>query len=478
MKKSKNIFIKFFIITFFFIGCASRYDAEKMYWHINKKYSNIMVNLSKVSEKEFNKMITDYKKVIESFPSWEQSSYIQFTIGQMYVARNDFKNAKEELAKVYINYPDEKEIGAKAMFYIGLLYEREENFKDAVKQIKQTIEKYKKTSTGLQIPVYLIKYYVDKNMKEESEKAYEDAIHNYMNLIEENPNDKVVPILQDMIINASSQMLKWDNAVNLLTIIYEKYPKSEFAPLAIYKKAIIYRDMLRMPQESMLLFTKIIHEYPKSKLGSSSQFELGNISILSGNYEKARKDFNKILEQYKKETSLCAAAQLSIAATYEKANKWENALLEYKKTENFYPDTIEALQVPILIARHYEQLGQKNEMNNAIKEGIKKYNDIINSKTKKNLVIASYESLSILFTMQQKWNEALSSLITLREKYSEDIDTAPALFRIGLIYHEGLNDIPKAIETYNKFLAKYPEHSFSQHVHDLLNKIQNIEKNK
>lgn len=265
------------------IGCGGYYYAEKTYWHVNRKHGETIRTPAEATEKEFHQTINALKKVVSGYPAWKKSAEIQFRIGEMYIARKDFDNARKELMEVVMNFPEQQELCAHAQFLIGSLFEKQGDWKEALHNYEELIERYPNTTVGLQVPLYIAHYYQRHNLKKESERTYADATHKYTNLIEKNPYSKLVPVIQYFVTLAYGRQEKWNELVDTLQRMVDKYPDAEVAPVTLYRMAAIYRDVLHNPDKAKDLYNKIILKYPNSRLQKDAQLQLANISILQSN---------------------------------------------------------------------------------------------------------------------------------------------------------------------------------------------------
>lgn len=106
---------------------------------------------------------------------------------------------------------------------------------------------------------------------------------------------------------------------------------------------------------------------------------------------------------------------------------------------------------------------QANSSPGDIKEGFNKlitaYENFL-SDEKNTLDADGYFKVAELYESVGQYNKTIQMLETLRTKHANTERAADALFKIGFIYHNNLNDLAKAEDTYRKFINKYPEHHF------------------
>lgn len=455
----------------FVIGCGGSYNAEKMHWHVNKTHGKIIKNPAEANEQEFNDTVKSLREIVKKYPAWNYSAEIQFHIGRLYASRKKFDNARKELMKVIMNFPEKSELCARSRFFIGGLYERQGDWEKALSDYEQVTERYPNTYVGIQCPLYIADYYRKHNMKEESEKAYTMAIRRYNSIIEINPYSKQVPVVHELIMLAYGRQGKWNELINSLQRFADKYPKTEAAPAALYMIASVYRNIFKKPDKAEEIYRRITSVYPENNIGKNAQFEIVNLSILKGDMETAEKEFKKIQEEYPDDVAINTAAQFAIAAGYEKTGNWDYALREYKKLQNEYPETVEALKVPIVIAHHYQKTEQVSKAEEAFNEAIAVYKVIIQNKSEKEITVVARELTAKVYVMQKRWNNAIKELSLLRKKYPGDPRAALVLFKMAGIYKTELKDSARAFDTYSKFLKEYPDHELAEAARNSLDNL-------
>ena len=122
----------------------------------------------------------------------------------------------------------------------------------------------------------------------------------------------------------------------------------------------------------------------------------------------------RIIEKYPNETNLCAAAQLTLASTYETEGTWERALVEYRWVQENHPLTIQGLYVPVYIADYYRRKGKANLAEISVKEAMAHYHRFIKKHPKTVLAATAQEFIIHCLSVQEKWPEAAEAATSLR----------------------------------------------------------------
>lgn len=109
-----------------------------------------------------------------------------------------------------------------------------------------------------------------------------------------------------------------ENAIAQFEDFLKKYPKSQFAPNAIYWIGEARLEQGRF-EEAVLLFDRVIKEYPGSKKELSAQFKQGQAFEKMGDTKSAKIIFQKIVKNFPHTVHgrLAAARLKSITASSE-----------------------------------------------------------------------------------------------------------------------------------------------------------------
>ncbi len=201
-------------------------------------------------------------------------------------------------------------------------------------------------------------------------------------------------------------------------------------------------------------FREITIRYPMWPNSPRAQFHIAQLYAVQNNLPQARAEFEVILKEYPTNADICATALFTIGVIYEKENNWEKTKESFNKLVSDYPNTYSAYQVPLYMAQYYKNKGQAAEA--AYAAALEKYQNIIKGNPKTFGAVVAVDFLVACYADQQKWNEAVAYLESLVNDYSDTALAPKALFTIGLIYQNQLNEPQKALEYYRKLIDKYP----------------------
>ena len=260
------------------------------------------------------------------------------------------------------------------------------------------------------------------------------------------------------------------------------YPNSE----AGYE-AYLHTGRIRLYRQDDLpgaekYFNLVIEKSPYSKYGAAAYAELGKISLLNGNLDQAEKNYLKISENNRlpKESRNYALFQLSkinfYKGNFEKARKILEPIFNDLK-DNSANDAIEFSFIlntslkdsaNLVIFSSAEFLAEQQKF----KEASDKYK-IIASNPQAFLL----RGISMLREAQMElalnnYDKSLNLLRQIADEGEKNIYADKALYLIGKIYQFSLNEINKAVESYEKLLEKFPNSLYLDEVRDEIIKLR------
>ncbi len=285
MAKRKLIFISI-ILFLFSAGCSGgEYSAEKLYWKATKKYNHLLKNLEQVKASDFQKVIIDYREVIGRFPRWRNTPKAYFNISRLYVLQKQYSQARTELEKLKENFSKMPDICANAEFTIGLIYEGEDRWDEALKHFKIVEDEYPQTYSAFQVPLHIMRHYKRMGETEKENEAYHKALSKYKAIIEQNPNTMGALAILDFVITVYAEKDKKDEVLAYLDGLIEKYSNSAIKAKALLSKSLIYYKLGQV-EESINSLEMLISDFPDSDLAKMAQEQINKIKEKKENESK------------------------------------------------------------------------------------------------------------------------------------------------------------------------------------------------
>ncbi len=269
----------FLCAVFLFAAClggcdSTRYSAEKRFWHASRDYNKLLKSQDTASAVDYQRVIDKFREITIRYPMWPNSAQAQFNIAQLYAMQGNMAKGKDEFYVILKDYPENKDMCARALFMIALAYEMGDDWPKALEELNRITVDYPETGIALQVPVHIAEYYKIKGKNEEASAAYSAAIEKYRNVISKEPNTYAALAAVDFIVSCYADQEKWNDAVDYLGSLASSYEDLVLAPKALFVEAAIYEQKLNMPDKAEINYKKIIEKYGNTPFAKPAKDQL------------------------------------------------------------------------------------------------------------------------------------------------------------------------------------------------------------
>ncbi len=217
-------------------------------------------------------------------------------------------------------------------------------------------------------------------------------------------------------------------------------------------------------------YRKVIKKYSDSLFAIQSQFSIGHLYLVMGDFQKSRDEYRKLTLDCAKKGNLCAEAFFAIGNSYELEGKWDDALSQYRMIMQSFSFSAKSLDLPLYIIRHYRRAGKEADIKSAVDEAVAYYTGL---KSKSDTEKGGYILQSLVtrsYLEGQQYEDALASLDKAIRDYPK-YNPEQALWIKTLIYANRLKDKAKAKEILQKIARDYPQSKLAKSAEALLKKF-------
>jgi len=275
MFKAAGYLCAVFLLTACLGGCDStRYSAEKRFWHASRDYNKLLRSQDAVSPVDYQRVIDKFREITIRYPMWPNSAQAQFNIGQLYAMQGNLSKGRDEFYVILKDYPENKDMCAKALFMIAMSYEKGDDWPKALEAFNKITSGYPETGSALQVPVHIAEYYKLKGKNEEASAAYSAAIEKYRNVISKDPNTYAALAALALAVTCYAAQEKWNEAVDYLDSLVSSYGNLAIAPKALFVESIIYEQKLNMPDKAEINYKNIIEKYSDTPFAKLAENQL------------------------------------------------------------------------------------------------------------------------------------------------------------------------------------------------------------
>ena len=248
-------------------GCGNdQYAIEKQYWQVRKQAEKILKNPHASPPNELERVVTSLNNFIQKHPKNNLAVEAEFNIARLYLVKEEFEQARKQLKSTINKYAQSDTIGAEATFLMGNSYEIEDKWNPALEQYKKIMQDYPRTVRALNLPIYIAQHYKVKYQPDKMIAAYQEAIGYYKALAEKYPNSELAYRAHTLVPACYIVLKEWQGAINSLNTIIEKYKGKVSLDGTLLDIALIYKNELKDKIKAKEALEQLLKDYPKSKL--------------------------------------------------------------------------------------------------------------------------------------------------------------------------------------------------------------------
>ena len=259
----------------------------------------------------------------------------------------------------------------------------------------------------------------------------------------------------------------YDRALALYNQLIAVYPGSELSDQAQFNTAMCYYGKGEL-NLALSQFDALREPFSDSPLLYQILYVTGEIYLKKQEYEKARVEFTNVVDSG--DPDLGPLASFGIPQTYLAEGKYQEAIDDYQKVIDLYPDAKVGQDAYFYMGWAYERLGKYDEAIARLEEAIDLY------PRNENAANSQIYIGQIAYA-----NNDMASAVDAYQKVADnsgyDYDTRRAAqYSVGKIYEDG-GDADLAAEAYQKLITGFPEpHKEATHPSNNINEnyIQNL----
>jgi outer membrane protein assembly factor BamD (BamD/ComL family) len=274
-----------------------------------------------------------------------------------------------------------------------------------------------------------------------------------------------------------------DSVITAYFDLTKIYPRSEVAAESFLRigKICFYKNNDTEAAEEN--FVKVISDFRVSRFAFDAEEDLAEINLIKGDLEKAEEYLNEIIgnrsapEEKKNNAKFDLARIEFFKNNFDSAKNLLNEILNNMK-DNTANDAIEMSlllntkmsdSTNLMIYSSAELLAAQKKFN----EAVEKYK-LLSANPQAFILqkLAKIKEAEMHLALNN-YGESVKLLEQVSDEYETNIYADKALYLLGKIYQFGYKDGFKAIEMYEKLLAKFPNSLYLDEVREEILKLRN-----
>lgn len=399
----------------------------------------------------YRQVVTGDMEVDESF-----RSLVQFQVAETRFMAEQYEEAAGEYRR-YVELFPESETAGKAFFYAGWSEFNQKDYDEAIGTLEQMLSQYPDDRYTPDAQFRIASSYFEKG-------EYARAIEEAQVVLDRFPNSPVIAQSTYLRANALDQLGRYDEAIAAYRSVRAMYDRmfemlrgsfregknvdfenyrqlfetsslrvaeilseegkfdealeeliaaQETAEERFYKARVQMRigDLFMRKgkvdpaawEEAWTAYNQVIELYGDTPYPPNAQYQKGEARYFAGDYEEAREDYLKVLEDYPdSDTELRAAALYSAGWSAEKVGDQDAAVASYGQAVESFPRSEQAPLCQLRIARiHFEQ--------GRVPEAIEAYNGVVENYSDTRQAAEAYYGLGVLHRDEKRFDKAVEA---------------------------------------------------------------------
>ncbi len=434
-------------------------NAAEVYCSMLSKESNLLPTIQARIFSYINKPDA-LKQTIQVVEDWKDKDEINFSylLARLYVEAKSYNKAFD----VYLKIDEIQNNQGSDLYNFGRMLLNEGEYKTASEVFNEILDKYPSSPIASNA-----KLGYAKTLEAELRKEYSSSIPSwkpyYLSPKYESDNiQKVIDAFNDLI---------------------KLYPHSNVAYEANWRIGLIKQYIENKPDEAIEYYNKIIKESPISNFSIEAYNDLGNAAIIDGDLGKAEKDFSAIVKNGRasveqKNSAKYRLGQIDFYKGSFKAARNELAQVISNLKDDNANDAIELSLLlntsindssNLSLFASAELLAEQKKFD----EAAEKYK--LMASNKKAFMLQSLAQIrqAEMELALNNYDSSISLLNKISDENEKNIYSDKALYLLGQIYEYGKVDNAKAVEVYEKLLAKFPNSLYLDKAREEIIKLRN-----
>lgn len=259
---------------------------------------------------------------------------------------------------------------------------------------------------------------------------------------------------------------RWRDAASILETALTAYDrdvlKAEEAAQVSFALGRIYLTNRRDVAKAHAYLTDARDAAPASLPAYDASMALAAIEDERGNSARAVSLYREIEQGLERDMVRAPLAKFSLARILERKGNWDEALVEYRGVQKSYPHSMQAMEVPFVVAEHYRETNEPGVAMAALREAEQEYRELIERRAGTAEALVAYRYLFRCLADREDWKASVEAMDAFAAEYQGRPEAAQALLRAAAISSTELSDPERATRLWKRVEETYPNTPFAE----------------
>jgi len=251
---------------------------------------------------------------------------------------------------------------------------------------------------------------------------------------------------------------RWDEARTAVRRMRDHLRDETDIPGLLMIEARIELDGFGDTARALEILRSIARDHAQSREAPTALLTIGNTLFAEQKYRLAADVYEELIDRHAKHPyPELVEATWQLGRLEEAQGDWLDASLRFSSVSTDFPTTIQGMEAPLHVARHYRDEGETEASRAAFERAEAHYKRLASERYNEMIRIYAEEYLVRTLAEQGRWEEAASRLLELPGRYPGYQRFSGNFLMAASIYENELGDEGRAVETLRLCVLRYPD---------------------
>ncbi|MBI5144548.1 MAG: tetratricopeptide repeat protein, partial [Candidatus Omnitrophica bacterium] len=258
---------------------SGEYAAERLLYRALKNNQKILINPEVAPAKMLASIENDLERILKRYPKSETAKQAYIKLAEFYIANKKYDKAIATLNVIMEKYDKNQGVLSTAQFLKGATYEKQGEWDSALKEYVTLRNKFPTTQLGLQVPIYIGRYYARKGRQGEAEAAYKEALAFYEKLEGDNKGKMLGYAASMLLLQTYLGLKNHEEAGRVVKQTIYNYPSSMALVQLLPYVDVIYVKILKRSESAIEIYNHVKDKTDDAKLKKFLQKKIEELEV-------------------------------------------------------------------------------------------------------------------------------------------------------------------------------------------------------
>jgi tetratricopeptide (TPR) repeat protein len=476
-------------------GCRTREDVyaryvmERKLWKAQVQERKINIGFVKASQRDILQAIEEFNKVVDYEPlarydtsDWSPQVVAdirrlrivsRIALANLYFLSEQYRAAGDSYARTLndteLDFARQLDVRlnlARTLYLAGESDLLESNCAEIFKEITESKEfwagGFQLKEVFLSIPLVLARLYRERGDTKRYEEFSQLAESFYDKVASTWPDDVVAARAVYSRVSLYLMQERWHDALaDIEWLMTNDRFEERSGNLWLLKGEILAYALNDRPAATKV-FEELIRNRAGSQVAFAARFDLAALELDSGRVENSLQMMRELEVAKGVPAEIAAKAVLTRALQLERQKRWDEALPLLGRVMRLYPETMSAVEAPLVVTRHYVAAGEMQLAERSLRRATDFYVALLTRQSKYRGDRLMVQDFLIENYLAMGRADEVASMLENRAMDWDEASMVGGMFKSAILYSAVLDDSESAKRVLRKSIELFPETRYAK----------------